>query len=68
MSYGVIGVDYEQRVDFARLSKDRLEKSKKAPKNSRLGALDKAVALIKNTLAEYGLEKEPIGFDIVDAL
>ena len=28
-----------------------------------VGNVDRAVALIKNTLAEYGVEKEPIGFD-----
>ncbi len=39
MSYGIIGVDYEQRVDFARLRKDRLDKSKKALKESGLGTL-----------------------------
>lgn len=147
MSFGTLAVDYEQRVDFARLRKDRTEKAKKALKDSGLGAfvcfdpdniryvtsatigewardklqrycilpknaepilfdigsrvaaqleshgapwlkgrvkpavswgrgtipketgaVDKCVLLIKNTLAEYGVEREPIGFDLMDAI
>lgn len=33
-----------------------------------VGAVDKCVAQIKAALAEYGLEKEPIGFDFMDVL
>lgn len=147
MSYGQMGVDYELRVDFHRLRADRLAKSKKALKDSGLGALvcfdadniryvtsatigewardkmqrycilpknedpilfdigarvasqlqprgapwlkgrvkpavswgrgtipkvtggaEKCAAIIKETLAEYGLEKEPIGFDLMDPI
>jgi len=147
MSFGTMAVDFELRVDFARLRKDRLEKSRKVLKDSGLGALvcfdadniryitsatigewardkmqrycilpkdedpilfevgsraavqlephgapwlkgrvkpaiawgrgavpeevgavDKCVAQIKEILAEYGLEKEPIGFDLMDVL
>jgi Xaa-Pro dipeptidase len=147
MSFGTLAVDYEQRVDFARLRRERLEKAKKAlndsglgalvcfdpdniryitsatigewardkmmrycilPKNEdpilfdigsrviaqlkpsgapwlhgrvkpaiswgrgsvpeEVGAVDKCVAQIKETLAEYGVEKEPIGFDLIDPI
>lgn len=147
MSFGTMAVDFELRVDLARVRKDRLEKAREALKNSGLGALvcfdfdniryitsatigewardkmqrycilpkngdptlfdvgprvaahlephgapwlkgrikhavawgrgavpkevgavDKCVALIKETLAEHGLEKEPIGFDLMDVI
>ena len=147
MSFGTLAVDFELRVDFPRLRKERLEKAKEALKDSGLGALvcfdpdniryitsatigawardkmqrysilpknadpilfevgsraavqleprvapwlggrvknsiawgrgaipkevgavDKCVAQIKENLAEYGLEKEPIGFDVMDSI
>jgi len=33
-----------------------------------VGSVHKCAAQIKDTLAEYGLEKEPIGFDMMDVL
>src|ERR671931_1062224 len=38
-SYGVMGVDWEQRVDFDRLRRDRLARAKAALARSELGAL-----------------------------
>src|SRR5919197_795705 len=38
-SYGVMGVDWEQRVDFDRLRRDRLARAKAALARSDLGAL-----------------------------
>ena len=33
-----------------------------------VGAVDRCVAQIKDTLTEYGVEEEPIGFDLMDVL
>src|SRR2546422_6867463 len=38
-SYGVIGVDWEERVDFDRLRRERLERASSALAESELGAL-----------------------------
>lgn len=147
MSFGLMAVDCELRIDFARLRQDRMDKAKQALKKSGLGALvcfdqdniryitsadigpwgrdkmmrycilprdedpilfeigtrvdfqlrpngapwlrgrvkhavswgrgavpkevgavEKCVVQIKEALAEYGLENEPIGFDFMDVL
>lgn len=39
MRYGTMGVDFEERVNFERLRKERLDKAKAALKASELGAL-----------------------------
>jgi len=39
MRYGTMGVDFEERVNFERLRKDRLDKAKAALKASNLGSL-----------------------------
>ena len=39
MRYGTMGVDFEERVNFERLRKERLEKAKAALKTSDLGSL-----------------------------
>lgn len=39
MSFGTMGVDYEMRVDFARLRRERLEKAKEQIRRHELGAL-----------------------------
>jgi Xaa-Pro dipeptidase len=39
MRYGTMGVDFEERVNFERLRKERLQKAKEALKASNLGAL-----------------------------
>jgi Xaa-Pro aminopeptidase len=39
MRYGTMGVDFEERVNFERLRKDRLDKAKAALKASSLGSL-----------------------------
>ena len=38
-TYGTMGVDWEQRVDFDRLRRERLERAKRALADSELGAL-----------------------------
>ena len=39
-SYGVMGVDWEERIDFDRLRKARLARAQAALEQSELGALD----------------------------
>ena len=39
MRYGTMGVDFEERVNFERLRKERLDKAKAALKASNLGSL-----------------------------
>ncbi len=39
MRYGTMGVDFEERVNFDRLRKERLQKAKEALKTSNLGSL-----------------------------
>ena len=38
-TYGTMGVDWEQRVDFDRLRTERLNRAKRALAESELGAL-----------------------------
>ena len=38
-TYGTMAVDWEQRIDFDRLRRERLERIKKLLKESEMGAL-----------------------------
>lgn len=74
MSFGTLAVDFELRVDFPRLRKERLEKAKEALKDSGLGALvcfdpDNIRYITSATIGAWSLEHpEPIKENMVFAL
>jgi len=62
MSYGSTSVDFELRIDFARLRKDRLKKSKEQLNRSGLGALlcfdpDNIRYITSATIGEWARDK-----------
>jgi Xaa-Pro dipeptidase len=80
MSYGSMAVDFELRVDFSRLRKDRLRKSKEQLNKAKLGALlcfdpDNVRYVTSATIGEWARDKmnrfailprngDPILFDV----
>lgn len=64
-------VDFQLRPNGAPWLKGRVKPAVSWGRGAvpkEVGAVEKCVAQIKGALAEYGLEKEPIGFDIIDVL
>src|SRR5229473_6486263 len=77
-TYGSMAVDWEQRVDFDRLRRERLARAKALLAKSEMGALlrgamspemgraEDVAKKIRIELEKRGLHKDPLGVDIIE--